>query len=307
MKTKTTSVSFFVLVLLLASLAPNVYALADRRFDIVTFCCPCSQDAHLCQSQFDHLNWTSANGHFLAMGSDAHRSEVNGNGNFLCAYYNTLNTGFGSMTGAQKADDIENNYIIPNFTASGVKPTWVILNEISGGSWPGNQSYRTWVKDVVARLNTTYNHSVVICSPFANPAQNDADWQAVSGYAYIAVECYLSGKAINASGNSVSWCQTQYQNSKNSYVARGVPATKLYLIEHFGQTTATLPDGTPVTWGRLLVSYAGWDNAINARSTAAHNVGFAGFVSFGWDKNAMLVSDTDMIHFEDTYRAKVLP
>ena len=75
----------------------------------------CSPDQHLCQSQFDHLNFTSANGHFLAMGSDVHRSEVNGNGNFLCVYYNTLNTGYGSMTGSARANDIENNYIISEF------------------------------------------------------------------------------------------------------------------------------------------------------------------------------------------------
>ena len=109
------------------------------------------------------------------MGSDAHRPEIKTNGNFLAAYYNDLNTGWTTMTGTQKADDIENNYIIANFTSTGVKTTWVILNEISAGTWPGNQTYRTWVGDLVARLKNTYGHSVILLSPFPNPGANDAD------------------------------------------------------------------------------------------------------------------------------------
>src|SRR4051794_34081165 len=71
----------------------NANAVFDKRFDIVTFCCPCSPDDHMCQSQFDHLNWVSTNGHMVVMGTDAHRSEINTNGNFLGAYINDLNTG----------------------------------------------------------------------------------------------------------------------------------------------------------------------------------------------------------------------
>src|ERR1043165_7691584 len=103
----------------------TVHAVFDKRFDTVPFCCPCSPDKHICQGQFDALNWrTNAsrpNGHMIMMGGDVHRSEVNGNGNFLGAYYNDLTTGWTTMTGAQKADDIENNYIIPQFTTTGVK------------------------------------------------------------------------------------------------------------------------------------------------------------------------------------------
>lgn len=284
-----------------AALFPSAAdALADRRFDIVTFCCPCSPDDHLCQTQFDHLNWVSTNGHFLSMGSDTHRPEVNANGNFLAVYINDLNTGYGSVTGATRADQIHNQ-IVANYTSNGVTPTWVVLNEISAGLWPGTQAYRSWVIAVCSRLKNTYSHTVIVCAPFDGPGQNDADWTSLSNSAYVGAECYLSGQEVNASGNSVSWCQTQYQNCKNAYTAHGVPSTKLYLVEHFGQTV------TNTGWGRSGCSYAGWDNAINARSTAAHNVGFPGFVSFAWAKNAMLVSDTDLLHFEDTYRAKTLP
>ncbi|MDB6122903.1 MAG: hypothetical protein JWQ71_1896 [Pedosphaera sp.] len=235
------------------------------------------------------------------MGSDTHRTELNNKNNFLAVYYNTLNTGYGTMTGSAKADDIENNYIIPNFTATGVKPTWVILNELSAGSWPADANYRAWVRTLVGRLHTTYGHTIIVCAPFANPANNAADWQGLSGNAFIAVENYLSGQAINSNANSVAWCQMKYQSSVNSYAALGVPLSQLYLVEHFGQTT------TNTGRGRSGVSLAGWDNAINARSTAAHNIGFAGFVSFAWEFNQMLDTDANILHFEDTYRNKVLP
>ncbi len=293
------------LLLAICSIPSIVFGVADRRFEVATFCCPCSPDDHFCQAQFDALNWKTnssrPNGHFLSMGSDAHRAEVNANGNFLCVYYNTMNDNWTTMTGAQKAADIENNYVIPLFTTSGVKPTWIFLNEISAGTWPVNQAYRTWVGDLCAALKNTYAHTVIVASPFDNPGANDADWQRVSSYAYIGIENYLSGQEINANGNSISWCQTQYQNSKNSYAARGVSTTKMYLVEHFGQTVSN------TGWGRSGASYAGWDNAINARSTAAKNCAFAGFISYAWAKNAMLASDTDLIHFENTYTAKTLP
>jgi hypothetical protein len=291
----------FFSIVVAALLIPNhASALADRRFDVVTFCCPCYPDDHLCQSQFDHLNWVSTNGHFLAMGSDAHRPEVNANGNFLSAYINDLNTGYGSVTGATRADQIRNQ-IVANYTSNGVTPSWVVLNEISAGLWPDTSAYRAWVIAVCNRLKNTYGHTVIVCSPFPNPGQNNADWTSLSNYAYIGVERYLSGQEVNANGNSVTWCQNLYQSSKDSYIARGVPSSKIYLVEHFGQTVSN------TGWGRSGCSYGGWDNAINVRSTAAHNVGFAGFLSYAWAKNAMLTSDVDLLHFEDTYRAKTLP
>jgi hypothetical protein len=282
-------------------LASVVFAVADRRFEICTFnCTPDGSDPHMCQAQFDHLNWVSTNGHFAAMGTDAHRSELNGNGNFLAAYYNNLTGLYGTYTGTQAADQIE-NYVLANFTNTGVKTTWVVINEISGSQWPGNADYRAWLRTCIGRLKATYGHSIILAAPFANPANNAADWVPLSGNCYIGIEKYLSGADINASGNSVSWCQTQYQSSKTSYLNLGIAASQLYLFEHFAHTTSG------IAWGRAGVSYAGWDNAINARSTAAHNVAFAGFVGYAWDKNGMGVSEADMIHFEDTYRAKTLP
>jgi len=287
------------LIVVCVSVAGPASATYDKRIDIVTFCCPCTTDKHLCQPQFDALNWQSVNGHILAMGSDAHYDEIHANGNFLAVYYNSLNDNWSTMTATQKADQIQSwcNTQFPS-----VMPTWLVLNEISAGTWPGNATYRQWVIDVVSRLKNTYGHRVVICSPFATPGANDSSWQSLADVSEaIGIECYLTGQDINASGNSVSWCQTQYQNSKNAYIARGVSSAKLFLVENFANTV------TNTAWGRSGVSYAGWDNAIRTRSQAAHNVGFTGFVSYAWSGNDMLVSDTDLIHFEQTYASQPLP
>jgi hypothetical protein len=287
--------------LIVGGLTAAALAVADRRFDIETFnCTPDGSDDHFCQPQFDHLNFVSANGHFGAMGTDAHRVELNNAGNFLAAYYNNLTGLYGTYTGSQAADQIE-NYVVSNFTATGVKPTWLVLNEISGSQWPSNADYRAWLRTCIARLKTTYGHSTILFAPFANPANNAADWVPLSQNCYIAIEKYLSGSAVNANGNSVTWCKTQYQSSKTSYLNLGIAASQLYLAEHFAQTVA----GTG--WGRDGVSYAGWDNAIKARADAAKQVGFAGFVGYAWSKNGMGVSEADMVHFEDTYASKPLP
>jgi hypothetical protein len=295
-------VRILCLVTLLAVSSGTAHAVFNKRFDVATFCCPCTPEKHLCQNLFDKLNWktnaNSMNGHMILMGTDAHRAEVNANGNFLGAYYNDLNTGWTTMTGVQKGDQIQATFVA-NFP--GGVPTWIALNEISNGTWPNSQAYRTWVGDVVQRLKNQYGHETLIFSPFYQALSNNADWQRVASYAYIVVENYLSGQEVNASGNSISWCQSQYQVSKTTYMNRGVPASKIYLAEIFAQTVWN------TGWGRSGASYAGWDNAIFARAAGARNVGFSGFVSYSWDSNAMLVSDTDIIHFAGTYNNQTLP
>ncbi len=272
---------------------------SDRRFDVITFSCPGAPDKHVCQGQFDALNWVSGNGHYLAMGSSAHKSEVDGSANNLAVYYNSLNDNWTTVTGAGRADEIW-SWCQQQFTDGGI-PQWIVVNEISASQWQNSQTYRTWVADVVERLHNTYGFAIILCAPFATPGENDSDWQAVSAYANIGAECYLSGQEINSSGNSISWCQSQYQSTMDHYAARGVPASKVFLVEHFGQTVSG------ANWGRAGVSYADWDSAIHARCVAAHNVGFAGFVSYGWGSDDMLASDADMIHFEQTYSQETLP
>lgn len=283
------------------SFAGIALAVADRRFDIATFnCTPDGSPDHFCEPQFDSLNWETTNGHFLGMGTDNRRVDINDEGNFLAAYYNDLTGLYGTFNGTEAADVIE-LYVLERFTNTGVKTKWVILNEISGSLWPNNAGYRAWLRTCIARLHDVHNHEVILFSPFGKPGANGADWVPLSTNCYIAIERYLSGAAINANGNSVEWCRQRYQESEDAYVALGVAPSRLYLAEHFGQTVA----GT--NWGRSGVSAAGWHNAIKARADGAKLVGFAGFIGYAWGKNGMGVSEAEMVSFQETYKSKVLP
>lgn len=274
-----------------------------NRFDIETFNCPGAVSNHFCDPQFDVLNWPATNGHYLVMGSDAHRAQITARGNELAIYYNVFNEGFDKkMTAAEKAASIE-QYAQKNFTKTGPRPQWIILNEISPGRWPTNDAYRQWAVEVVSTLKNQYKFSVVLCSPFDRPAAHGEDWQAVAASAVIGIECYLSGKAVKAHNFSPEWCEMQYRISKEKYAHLGVPASRLFLIEHFANTE----DAKDRPWGRQGVSPADWDKAIAVRSAALHRVGFAGFISYCWSKNRMKVPDDELIHYEKTYQAQVLP
>ena len=295
-----------VQILLLIAAIPPLQAAPDLRFDVVWFCCPCYPTNHFCQAQFDHLNWPSQNGHYLAMPTDTYRADIIANGNVLAAYYNTFDDGaWSTNTGLQAASNID-YYVSVNFTNTGPRPDWLIINELSSGTWPGNQSYRTYVTDAIHALANTYGYKVIVYSPFPNPGANGSDWQKLAADACIAVENYLGGQAITNHGFSVSWCQSQYQSSITSYGNLGVPKSRLMLGEHFGQTTDTL-NGVTVTWGRNNVTFSDWDSALAARSIAAENCGFPGYLSYAWYSDAMLETDTNMIHFEDTYSSFALP
>ena len=296
----TATLRLLCVILAVGGLAQRAAADPDLKFDVVTFCCPCSVDSHICQAQFDHLNLPSTNGHYIAMGTDAHRLELATNGNALAIYYNTFGDGYPTNSGAQQAVLID-QYAASGFTSTGPKPAWIVLNEISSSLWQSDAAYCGWARDVVHALKNTYGYNVILYAPFANPGANASDWQAITADAYIGIENYLSGSEVKANGFSVSWCQSQYQSSITSYTSLGVARGRLMLGEEFTQSTA----GTG--YGRSGVSSNDWDTVILARNQAAQNAGFAGFLSYAWGGNAMLVPDNELIHYEDTYRTNQLP
>ena len=301
-----------VIAMLTTAFVTSVDGVVDQRIDDCTLVGPGAYP-----QTFGQLNWTSPNGHLIMLGGDGDAANpkwwhVKNAGNFVCAYYNNLNEpGYLQRTATQKADDIH-NYLLAMFNGDGGGgypvgiPTWLVINEISNGLWPDNQTYRTWVRGVVARLAQTYGHKVVILAPFETAITNNADWQALAGNAYIGIEAYLSGREIRAQNNSVAWCQSYYQNCKNTYLNRGVPASKLFLVEHFGWTAST------ASWGRASVLENEWHAAIAARTQAARNVGFAGFVGYGWGSYDELVWDPAYFDahqwvFANTYNNYTVP
>ncbi|HEX3627994.1 MAG TPA: hypothetical protein VH280_21495 [Verrucomicrobiae bacterium] len=274
----------------------------QNHFDVVTFCCDCSIENHLCEPQFDALNWQAKNGHYLAMGSDAHRNQIVARGNQLAIYYNFFNDGKGKgMTAVEKASII--GKYAQSFTHTGARPDWIILNEISAGRWPVDAAYRKWVVQVVSILRNEDHLSVVLCAPFRRPGEHAEDWRAVTTNAWIGIECYLGGKTIKEHGFSTNWCEAQYRESKEKYMRLGIPAGRLFLVEDFANTE----DAPDKTWGRQGVSAEDWDKAITVRSAGSKKVGFAGFVGYGWSHDAMKAPDEDLIRFENTSRAQSLP
>ncbi len=100
----------------------------------------------------------------------------------------------------------------------------------------------------------------------------------------------------------MSYAESVYKSSINSYNALGVPDSRLIEGEEYSLTT------TGTTYGRSGVSFDDWNSTIIARAEAIHDLGlYYGSIGYAWSKNAMLDSEADQIDFIETYRAQVLP
>jgi hypothetical protein len=250
-----------------------------------------------CAPEFDHLNYAGQS-HFLTVGSDAHRGDIWAAGNFQAVYVNDLNDLYPAMTGDAKADAV-----IADAQAgfpTGV-PKYFLVNEISTGAWPGDATYRAYVKAFAAKMNGTYGKTAIIASPFPAPAANAADWKALAADAFIAVEVQLTGQEVNTNGNSVAWCKTEYQKSITAYGNVGVALTRLMLVDNYANSVAA------TAFGRQGVTAADWKKAIDARAAAAAQLGFAGYVSYAWGNNEMADDNATRASFEDQYASHVLP
>ena len=300
----------------LAIVCPRASAY-DQSFDYTSF------ETGFQQAHFNVLNYASINGNYMMTSTDNHRPEMVANNNALAEFYNNWLADYNKTpkpTAAQEADAI-NTYTINNSARNGPRPTWLVLNELSSSLWSANpgpsnlSTYRTWVMDCVRRLRDVHGYNVVALAPFQNPGANDASWQELSAMAHVGAEIYLSGTEVWNSGADntarLNWARSQYQSSKNSYLNRGVPADKLFIIEHFANNNATYVDNQGVThttgWGRAgLASAADWDTVIQLRQDAIRNVGFPGFLAYNWGGNAMGVTQAEQLQHEYYYRSKLV-
>src|SRR5438309_2857057 len=124
----------FCCILALLTIAPLAgRATPDLKFDVFTF------GDTMSQSEFDHLNFPSTNGHYIAMGGDTHRYELATNGNALAIYYDTFHDDYPTNASAQEAAEID-QYSVSKFTNTGPRPDWVVLNEISTSLWENNSA-----------------------------------------------------------------------------------------------------------------------------------------------------------------------
>jgi autotransporter-associated beta strand protein len=297
---------------------PRSLSAYDLHFDYTSF------DTNFKQSQFDVLNYPSINGNFMMTSTDNHRPEMVANGNALAEFYNNFNADYNHPTAERRTPAEEaafiNTYVTNYSTNNGARPQWLILNEISSSQWqlnpgvPSLSEHRTWVIDTVTLLNDVYGYKVITYSPYETVGTANApSWQALAAKSYIAIESYQSGTEVWNSGSTnaarLAWAQGKYQNSKNTYLAAGVPQSKLFLSEHFANNAAITDTGAAAGWGRAgLASAADWDTVIQLRQDAIYNVGFAGFLAYNWGGNGMGVTQAEQIQHEYYYRTRlVLP
>jgi autotransporter-associated beta strand protein len=287
----------------------------DQHFDYTSF--ENSPGKHFQQAQFNVLNYPSINGNYMMTSTDNHRPEMVANGNALAQFYNPYCCATGSdylddprPTAIQEADAIH-AYTMNNSTNNGVRPEWLILNEISPSLWqqnpgaPSLSAFRTWAIDSVTRLTDVYGYKVIILSPYQQlgSTNNAPSWQALANKAYIGIEAYMDGNEVMTGGTDyasrVAYAQGRYQAAKNSYLNNGVPAEKLFVIEHVGNTVA----GTK--WGRGGIAAADWDQVLMIRQDAIYNVDFAGFLTYAWGGNNMNITEAEQIQHEYYYRTRL--
>lgn len=306
-------------ILTFAPVAATAY---DLHFDYTSF------ESTFGQAQFDVLNYPSINGNYMMTSTDNHRPEMVAAGNSLAQFYNNFNADYNHPTAerrtpAEEAAHID-AYTRNNSTNNGVRPEWLILNEISASQWqlnpgaPSLSEHRTWVIDAVTLLNDVYGYKVITYSPYETVGTaNAASWQALAAKSYIGIESYQSGTEVwNSGANNaarLAWVQGKYQSSKNTYMAAGIPESRLFVSEHFANNAATFIDNQGVEratgWGRAgLASAADWDTVIQIRQDAILNVGFEGFLAYNWGGNGMNVTQAEQIQHEYYYRSRrVLP
>ncbi len=260
--------------------------------------------------------------------TDGHRPEMVTKGNTLAEFYNNFNADYNHPTAERRTPSEEaafiNTYVTKNSTNNGPRPDWLILNEISASQWqlnpgvPSLSEHRTWVIDTVTLLNDVYGYKVITYSPYETVGTaNAASWQALAAKSYVAIESYQSGTEVWNHGTDyasrLAWAESKYQASKDTYLAAGVPESRIFLSEHFGDTAATYVDNNGVTqqtgWGRAgLASAADWDTVIQLRQDAIYNVGFDGFLAYSWGSNGMGISKDEQLQHEYYYRTRpVLP
>jgi autotransporter-associated beta strand protein len=306
------------IALAVAVIVPCSLSAYDLHFDYTSF------DTNFQQAQFDVLNYPSINGNYMMTSTDNHRPEMVANGNALAEFYNNFNADYNHPTAERRTPTDEaafiNAYVTKNSTKNGPRPDWLILNEISSSQWqlnpgvPSLSEHRTWVIDTVTILNDIYGYKVITYSPYETVGTaNAASWQALAAKSYIAIESYQSGTEVWNSGSTnaarLAWAQGKYQNSKNTYLAVGIPESKLFVSEHFANNAAITDTGVAAGWGRAgLASAADWDTVIQLRQDAIYNVGFAGFLAYNWGGNGMGVTQAEQIQHEYYYRTRlVLP
>jgi hypothetical protein len=298
--------------------------LAPARFDVVSIddtkdpSCPWNhvdsdgKPRCIALAEWRGLNYASP--HFVVMGSDDHRADIEGAGNHLALYYDTLNDGWGQgETGAQGAADV---WSWANEHFSGSPPTWFVLNEISRSGWEGTTAdpdgakYRAYVVDLVAHLANDHHRKVIVCTPYFAPAApgagtkqaaQAASWKGIAKNAVIAAEVQMTGDAVTANPARAGQLLDE---TIAAYAAVGL-STKdhLMIVDNFSNSKAG------AGYGREGAALADWEKVIDVRAQAyeARTHELRGYLSYAWAGNEMGSSSGTRVELEQRYAAQKLP
>jgi hypothetical protein len=242
-------------------------------------------------AELEALNYKNARGHFVAMPTDSHRAQIHANGNALAGYINALNDDFGKKSGHDAAVDA---LAAMKVAYNGKLPQYVIVNEISAGTWPANAEYRQYVVDFASTLAEA-GKTPIVAAPFDAPKSNADSWSALAKVGYVAAEIQITGPEVVA---DAGYAQRTLENSVSAYGHLGVAKSRLMFLDNYSNSTP----GTE--WGRSGVSLDDWKKVIVARTNAAAAVRFAGYVSYAWEGNTGESSSATRIGLEKLYASQ---
>jgi hypothetical protein len=253
------------------------------------------------QKMFDALNYKKP--HFLVMGSDKHKGEIDRAGNALAVNINDLGAGWDPKShtghGATAADEAW-KWAVGEFP-SGV-PEWFFLNEISTSQWQldgaAGDRYRHYVVEYVKRLAIGHQRKVVVFSPFPAPVHHEQEWKELATHAHISPEVQMPGSHVSADPGMP---RQMLEKTIRAFEAFGIPKSRLFICDNFANTAPGAP------FGRDGAKLEEWERAMDLREEAVHALGFGGYVSYAWGGNDGETAEDKRVKWIERYAEHTLP
>lgn len=283
----------------------------DMRFDVATVNNSGDDTDWFGTSQLPALNFPSVNGHNIEQGGTSEQSAIQAAGNTLGVYYDTFDDLYSSTETPAAAVATIQSWIKSHFGNSTETGAWLVLNEVNGSVLESSSgsAYQTWLVGTMQALhNAGYNNVILYTSNSLANQASKSTWQGIAQYAYVADEAFIDGPVVEADNYSVATLQNSYQNMFNTWTqTAGVPASKLIAGEDFSVNTYLASN----YWGADGISGTQWEMAIEARDLAIHNIPFAGFIGYAWDKDAQATGNpsvdlANQLAYEEAYASTLV-
>ncbi len=286
----------------------------DMRFDVATDNNSGDDTDWFGPQQLPALNFYSVNGHNIEQGNASNQSTIQSGGNTMGVYYDTFDNLYSSTETPAAAAATVQSWIKSQYGGNTETNSWIVLNEVNTSVWDSSSGslYRTWLVSTMQALNGLgYKNIILYAQPVLATKSFASTWQGIAQYAYIGNEGFIDGQVVVADNFSVSTLQAQYQAWYNDWTSTtsgaGVAAAKVLEGEHFSVNEFA----SPTYWGADGISGTQWQEAIEARDIAIHNVPFGGFIGYAWDKDAQATGNptvdlANQIAYEKAYASTMV-